>query len=41
MSLSDEDRERLRERIREGLPVGADGGIALRARAWAVRGRVG
>ena len=39
--LSEEDRDRLRERIREALPVRADGGIALQARAWAVRGRAG
>lgn len=41
MSLIEEDRDRLRERIREALPVRADGGIALQARAWAVRGRAG
>lgn len=37
-SLSDEARRRLRERLRATLPTGADGSIALSARAWAVRG---
>jgi len=39
MSLSEERRARLRDRIRRALPVAADGSIALTARAWAVRGR--
>jgi len=38
MSLSDERRAALRERIRAGLPFAADGSIPLVARAWAVRG---
>jgi SAM-dependent methyltransferase len=38
MSLSEDDRAALRERIRESLPVGNDGSIHLIARAWAVRG---
>jgi SAM-dependent methyltransferase len=38
MSLSEERRAALRERIRVGLPVAADGTIDLIARAWAVRG---
>jgi SAM-dependent methyltransferase len=38
MALDEAARERLRERIRSRLPVNADGSIALRARAWAVRG---
>jgi len=38
MSLSEERRIRLRDRIRRALPVAADGSIALTARAWAVRG---
>lgn len=38
MSLSEEHRRRLRERLRETLPTEADGSIALKARAWAVRG---
>lgn len=36
-SLSDERRAALRERIRGGLPIAADGSIHLIARAWAVR----
>ena len=38
MSLSEADRATLRERIRCALLAGPDGTIALRARAWAVRG---
>ncbi len=38
MSLSDERRAALRERIRAGLPFASDGSIPLVARAWAVRG---
>ena len=38
MSLDEARRERLRDRIRERLPVGADGSISLIARAWAVHG---
>ncbi|RPJ21600.1 MAG: methyltransferase domain-containing protein [Chloroflexi bacterium] len=38
MSLSDERRVALRERIRAGLPFAPDGSIPLVARAWAVRG---
>jgi SAM-dependent methyltransferase len=41
MSLSDERRATLRERIRGRLPIAADGSIRLIARAWAVRGRRG
>jgi SAM-dependent methyltransferase len=40
MSLDAGARERLRERLRGRLPSAADGSIALRARAWAVRGTV-
>jgi SAM-dependent methyltransferase len=40
MSRDDSARARLREHIRERLPVAADGSIALTARAWAVRGAV-
>ncbi len=36
--LSLERRSRLRETIRERLPISADGTIPLSARAWAVRG---
>ena len=38
MSVSEEHRAALRERILAGLPVAADGSIRLIARAWAVRG---
>lgn len=39
-SLSDPDREKLREILRERLPYAADGSVPLEARAWAVRCRV-
>jgi ubiquinone/menaquinone biosynthesis C-methylase UbiE len=38
MSLSEEKRARLRERIRTSLPFASDGSIPLIARAWAVKG---
>jgi hypothetical protein len=38
MSLSEERRAVLRERIRGKLPMAGDGSIDLMARAWAVRG---
>lgn len=38
MSLDEDARGRLRERLRGALPARADGSIALTARAWAVRG---
>ena len=38
MSLDEERRALLRDRIRSRLPVEADGSIRLIARAWAVRG---
>jgi len=38
MSLSQEKRAQLREKIRESLPFASDGSIPLVARAWAVRG---
>ena len=38
MSLSEEGRTALRERIRAALPFALDGSIPLMARAWAVRG---
>jgi hypothetical protein len=38
MSLSEERRAALRERVRSTLPIQADGSIRLIARAWAVRG---
>jgi SAM-dependent methyltransferase len=40
MSLDDEHRDRLRERLRDSLPRARDGSISLVARAWAVRGTV-
>jgi SAM-dependent methyltransferase len=40
MSLGETARARLRDRIRECLPVAANGSIALTARAWAVRASV-
>jgi SAM-dependent methyltransferase len=40
MSLSEERRTALRDRIRASLPVRDDGSIHLIARAWAVRGTV-
>ena len=40
MSLDTQARERLRDRIRQRLPVQADGSIPLAARAWAVRSTV-
>lgn len=38
MSLTEDRRATLRERIRAGLPVAAGGTIPLTARAWAARG---
>ena len=40
MSLSEDSRALLRERLRAALPTGTDGSISLVARAWAVRGTV-
>jgi SAM-dependent methyltransferase len=39
MSLAEEARRALRDRIRAALPTAPDGSISLIARAWAVRGR--
>jgi len=39
MSLSEERRAALRERLRSELPIARDGAIRLIARAWAARGR--
>jgi SAM-dependent methyltransferase len=39
VSLSDERRAALRERVRSALPVAKNGAIHLIARAWAARGR--
>ena len=38
-SLAPAARKRLREALRQRMPARADGSIALRARAWGVRGR--
>jgi hypothetical protein len=38
MSLSEERRAQLRERLFNSLPLASDGSIPLVARAWAVRG---
>jgi SAM-dependent methyltransferase len=40
MSLDEPSRNRLRDRIRDRLPIQPDGSVALIARAWAIRGRV-
>jgi SAM-dependent methyltransferase len=40
MSLNETARARLRDRLRERLPIEADGSISLTARAWAVRATV-
>jgi SAM-dependent methyltransferase len=40
LSLTEESKIRLRDRIKEHLPIEADGSITLTARAWAVRGSV-
>jgi len=39
LSLSDERRAALRERLRAALPAEPGGAIPLLARAWAARGR--
>jgi SAM-dependent methyltransferase len=38
VALEEHARQRLREALRQRLPVAADGSIRLRARAWAVKG---
>jgi hypothetical protein len=40
MSLAEERRSALRERIRSQLPIQPDGSIPLLARAWAVRATI-
>ena len=40
MSLPEDRRAALREHIRAGLPIRADGSIHLIARSWAVKARV-
>lgn len=39
-SLDPEARERLKQAVSARLPRGTDGSIALKARAWAIKGRV-
>jgi len=39
MSLTEERRAALRERLRASLPIAEDGSVRLIARAWAARGR--
>jgi hypothetical protein len=41
ISLDEDRRARLKERLWTSLPIGADGYIHLVARAWAVRGSTG
>jgi SAM-dependent methyltransferase len=41
MSLDETARAKLRDRLRARIPAQADGSIALIARAWAVRARIG
>jgi SAM-dependent methyltransferase len=38
-SLGEDERSRLRERLRQRLPIADNGSISLVARAWAARGR--
>jgi SAM-dependent methyltransferase len=38
MSLSEEKRAQLRERLRDSLPIAIDGSIPLVARVWAIKG---
>ena len=38
-AVTDDTREAIRERVRASVAVGADGSMALTARAWAVAGR--
>jgi len=40
MSLNETARARLRDRIRERIPIAADGTISMTARAWAIRATV-
>lgn len=40
MSLTEERRSALRERLRAALPIRPDGSVVLPARAWTVKGRV-
>jgi SAM-dependent methyltransferase len=38
MSLNQQDRQKLEEKLRKALPVDKNGSISLNARAWAVKG---
>jgi SAM-dependent methyltransferase len=38
MSLKQEDRQKLEDKLRDSLPIDDDGTISLKARAWAVKG---
>jgi SAM-dependent methyltransferase len=38
MALSEENRERLRERLYNSLPFAVDGSLPMVARAWAIKG---
>jgi hypothetical protein len=40
MSLEERDRNKLRDAIRDRLPIREDGTIQLKATAWAVKGVV-
>jgi len=40
LSINAQDRQALKERLRQTLPTAADGSIALTATAWAVKGTV-
>lgn len=40
LSLTEESRNQLRDRLKEHLPINEDGSILITARAWAVRGLV-
>ncbi|MCM2500581.1 hypothetical protein [Neorhizobium galegae] len=39
VNLKTTEREKLREKLRQGLPTAEDGSITLNKRAWAIRGR--
>ena len=40
MSLSEDDRRKLHDRLRDSVPSAADGSISMTARVWAVRAQV-
>jgi hypothetical protein len=39
MSLGENERQKLKNKLYETLPIGKDGSISLTARAWAVKGK--